>query len=55
MFVRDQTDESTIYINIPAIVNIDNMELNEEHLEAVADVKSRINDFLFYLCPSLNR
>ncbi|UKB83916.1 NHLP leader peptide family RiPP precursor [Chryseobacterium sp. MEBOG06] len=33
--VRDQSDESTMYINIPAKVQID-AELNEEQLEAVA-------------------
>ncbi|UKB83914.1 NHLP leader peptide family RiPP precursor [Chryseobacterium sp. MEBOG06] len=35
LVVRDQTDESTIYINIPAKVQID-AELNEEQLEAVS-------------------
>ena len=34
--VQDQTDESTVYINIPAEQNMDNVELNEEQLEAVA-------------------
>jgi len=34
--VRDQTDESTVYINIPAKSNLDNVELNEDQLEAVA-------------------
>lgn len=33
--VRDQTDESAVYINIPAKVTVD-AELNEEQLEAVA-------------------
>ncbi len=33
--VRDQTDESTVYINIPAKAEVD-AELNEEQLEAVA-------------------
>lgn len=28
--VRDQTDESAVYINIPAMTSIDNMELSEE-------------------------
>ncbi len=35
LVVRDQTDESTVYINIPAKVEVD-AELNEEQLEAVA-------------------
>ncbi len=33
--VRDQTDESTVYINIPVKVNTD-AELSEDQLEAVA-------------------
>jgi hypothetical protein len=52
--VRDQTDESIVYINIPAIINFENMELNEEQLEAVAGGKSPIKDFLLYICPSFN-
>ncbi len=36
MVVRDQTDESTVYINIPANADIDDIELNEEQLEAAA-------------------
>lgn len=34
--VRDQTNEQTIYINIPAEPNLDDVELNEDQLEAVA-------------------
>jgi hypothetical protein len=34
--VRDQTDESTVYINIPAGKMKEDVELNEEQLEAVA-------------------
>jgi hypothetical protein len=36
LVVRDQTDESTIYINLPARSNTDDVELNEEQLEVVA-------------------
>ncbi|MCH2034312.1 MAG: NHLP leader peptide family RiPP precursor [Tenacibaculum sp.] len=36
LIVKDQTDESLIYINIPAEPNMDDMELNEMQLEAVA-------------------
>jgi hypothetical protein len=36
LVVRDQTDESTVYINIPAKTNLDDVELNEEQLEVVA-------------------
>ena len=35
LVVRDQTDESTVYINIPAKQEVDT-ELNENQLEAVA-------------------
>jgi hypothetical protein len=35
LVVRDQTDESTVYINIPAALEMD-AELSEEQLEAVA-------------------
>lgn len=34
--VVDQTDSNVIYINIPAEPNMENVELNEEQLEAVA-------------------
>ncbi|QTE23306.1 NHLP leader peptide family RiPP precursor [Polaribacter cellanae] len=34
--VRDQTDTSVVYINIPAEPNMDDMELTEEQLEIVA-------------------
>ena len=36
LVVRDQTDESTVYINIPANAETDDIELNEEQLEAAA-------------------
>jgi hypothetical protein len=35
LVVRDQTDESTVYINIPAKPEVD-VELNEDQLELVA-------------------
>lgn len=34
--VLDQTNDSVIYINIPAEPNLDDMELNEEQLEIIA-------------------
>lgn len=34
--VEDQTDESVIYLNIPAKVDLDELELTEEQLELVA-------------------
>lgn len=36
LVVSDQTDDSTIYINIPAEQKMEDVELNEEQLEAVA-------------------
>ena len=36
LVVRDQTDESTVYINIPAEPNTADVELNEEQLEMVS-------------------
>ena len=38
--VRDQTDDTTVYINIPAERKMDDVELNEEQLEAVAGGKN---------------
>lgn len=35
LVVRDQTDESTVYINIPA-QQLEDVELNEEQLELVS-------------------
>jgi hypothetical protein len=35
LVIRDQTDESTVYINIPAQPQMD-VELNEEELDAAA-------------------
>lgn len=36
LVVKDQTDEATVFINIPAEPDMENMELNEEQLEAIA-------------------
>ena len=36
LVVRDQTDESTYFINIPAEQQMDDVELSEKELEAVA-------------------
>lgn len=44
LVVRDQTDVSTVYINIPAKLNTENVELNEDQLEAVAGGKGGIID-----------
>ena len=47
LVVRDQTDENTVYINIPAAVDTADVELNEEQLEAVAGGKSVISPVKF--------
>ncbi|MEW7281257.1 NHLP leader peptide family RiPP precursor [Aquimarina sp. 2201CG1-2-11] len=36
LVVKDQTNDSEIYINIPAEPNLSDIELSEEQLEAVA-------------------
>ncbi|PXY46687.1 NHLP leader peptide family RiPP precursor [Flavobacterium hydrophilum] len=36
LVVRDQTDESVVYINIPAAKQLEDAELNAEQLESVA-------------------
>ncbi|RYC66995.1 class IIb bacteriocin, lactobin A/cerein 7B family [Spirosoma sordidisoli] len=36
LVVVDQSDESTVYFNIPKKVNVDSLELTEEQLEMVA-------------------
>lgn len=36
IIVRDQTDNSSVYINIPAKPNTDDIELNENQLDMVA-------------------
>ena len=36
LVVRDQTDDSQIFINIPAQPNLDDVELNDDQLEVVA-------------------
>lgn len=36
IIVRDQTDNSIVYINIPSEPNLEDLELDEKQLEAVA-------------------
>ncbi len=36
LVVKDQTDESIVYLNIPRKVDIDELELTDEQLEMVA-------------------
>jgi len=45
--VRDQTDESTVYINIPAEQKMDDVELNEEQLELVSGGRSIYSSPIF--------
>lgn len=44
LVVRDQTDGETVYINIPAKPNTEDVELNEEQLEVVAGGRGGIVD-----------
>ncbi len=36
LIVKDQTDGSVVYVNVPAEPNLEDLELSEEQLEAVA-------------------
>ena len=49
LVVRDQTDESTVYINIPAKPNTDDIELSEEQLEVVAGGTCHLPLIAFHL------
>ncbi|MGF7219178.1 hypothetical protein GGR92_005360 [Spirosoma lacussanchae] len=54
LVVNDQTDKSKIYVNIPAEPEIENMELSEEQLEAVAGGGHQIwGNFVVSLFPNL--
>jgi hypothetical protein len=59
LVVRDQTDESTVYINIPANINLEDVELNEEQLEAVAggrDIADMIGSIIdIFTTPTMYR
>jgi hypothetical protein len=46
LVVRDQTDQNTVYINIPAKQSMD-VELNEEQLEAAAGGTGGIEGTIF--------
>jgi len=53
LIVRDQTDEQTIYINIPAEQKLEDVELNDAQLEAVAGGKTTTGfDIGFVIKPS---
>lgn len=53
LVVRDQTSEETIYINIPAEQKMDDVELNEEQLEAVAGGKGSLLSATSYTLPPI--
>ncbi|MGH1387216.1 NHLP leader peptide family RiPP precursor [Kordia sp.] len=44
--VNDQTDASNVYINIPVEQNMEDIELNEDQLEAIAGGKARYYDIM---------
>ncbi|WBX76788.1 NHLP leader peptide family RiPP precursor [Tenacibaculum ovolyticum] len=48
LIVVDQTDASNVYINIPPKLNLEDLELNEEQLEAVAGGKDDNNGYSWY-------
>lgn len=47
LIVKDQTDVSTIFINIPAEPIIEDMELSESQLEAIAGGRKGNNGLLY--------
>lgn len=49
IIVKDQTDEAIVYINIPAKLNLEDLELTEEQLEAVAGGGDENNDFPWWV------
>ncbi len=54
LVVRDQTDESTVYVNIPAEPKkVDDLELNEEQLEVVAGGKTLPGASLTLILPTI--
>lgn len=56
LVITDQTDKSKIYVNIPVEPEVENLELTEEQLEAVAGGGHKIwTDFIGSLFPSLEQ
>jgi len=55
LVITDQTDKSKIYVNIPSEPEVENMELTEEQLEAVAGGGGQRfwSDFVNSLSPGL--
>ncbi len=54
LVIRDQTSDGVIYINIPAEQKMDDVELNEEQLEAVAGGKgSSLLSATAYTLPAI--
>ncbi len=54
LVITDQTDKSKVYVNIPAEPEVENMELTEEQLEAVAGGGQKIwSNFVNSLFPNL--
>lgn len=47
--VKDQTDEATVYINIPAKPNHDDVELTEGQLDMVAGGVGSLNDLVKFV------
>ena len=47
--VNDQTDTSVVYINIPAEPTMEDLELNEKQLEAIAGGTNDNNDFPWWV------
>lgn len=50
LVIEDQTDESTVYFNIPAQPNLDELELSEEQLSLVAGGATPTTIILITVC-----
>jgi len=55
LIVKDQTDTSIIYINIPAEPNLEDMELSETQLEAIAGGRKGFLDIITPLIPTTGK
>ncbi|WP_299833571.1 NHLP leader peptide family RiPP precursor [uncultured Tenacibaculum sp.] len=51
--VFDQTEKDVVYLNIPVKPDIENLELTEEQLEAVAGGEDIVKTLVRVLTPSL--
>jgi ABC-type bacteriocin/lantibiotic exporter with double-glycine peptidase domain len=53
LVIVDQTDKSKVYVNIPSEPEIDNIELTEDQLEAIAGGQMMWKDLAESMFPAL--